>query len=364
MRKKGRNLLCLLVVPIMATYCGGSDDGGGGSGPLALVVTTDYQSGALTLVGRDLVATKNILTVHSDAVCRYDKITTRPYLISRFGADAIEVLDAANFSVTKEYSTGSGSNPQDILPISAERAYISLYAEDSLKVVNPITGAELGTVDLSNYADSDGVPEAAWMEKANDKAFVALQRLSNFMPSDKSTLLVLEGATGKVLKEIVLSATNPFGKVRYNQKLGKLVLSEMGSYGAKDGGVELIDLAQLQAEGLVVDEEALGGDVQDAVVLDENRGWAVVAVDAGAGASNTRVVAFNPKEGKVTATLHQGSGFSHGLLELSPDGKQLWVTDRSTTKPGLRIFDTASGQELSSSPIDVGLPPFMVCFLD
>ena len=365
MKNTKKSWLAILSASLFG--CGGGGGGPFSGVPAALVVTTDYQSGALSLVEKELAGVqKNIAVIHSDAVCRYDSVTKRPYVVSRYGADAVEVLDPKTFAVSKEYSTGSGSNPQDILPVSAERAYVSLYAENKLKVVHPTEGTELGTVDLAGWADRDGVPEAAWMEKVGERVFVALQRLENFAPSDRSSLLVLAAGTGKVEKEIALAATNPFGKIRYSKVLGKLVVAEMGFSGVQDGGVELVDPIALQPEGICVSEGQLGGDVLDAVILDQTRGWAVVSIPKTQGGweAKTQVVSFNPSTKSKTGTLLESEDFVHSLLELSPDGSQLWVTDRTLTAPGIRVFSTADGTELTQAPLDVGLPPFMVCFLD
>ena len=45
------------------------------------------------------------------------------------------------------------------------------------------------------------------------------------------------------------------------------------------------------------------------------------------------------------------------------DRKQLWLADRTRNKSGIRIFDVQNDDEITSGPIDVGLPPFAICFV-
>ncbi len=46
------------------------------------------------------------------------------------------------------------------------------------------------------------------------------------------------------------------------------------------------------------------------------------------------------------------------------DQGEIWVADGTLARPGLRVFDAASGAELTDAPLDVGLPPFSVCLAD
>jgi hypothetical protein len=48
-------------------------------------------------------------------------------------------------------------------------------------------------------------------------------------------------------------------------------------------------------------------------------------------------------------------------VELAPNG-ELFLTDRTATKPGIRIFDVTTDTEITTDPIDVGLPPFAITF--
>lgn len=347
--------------------CGSSEDGGPdpeGRGK-ALVITTDYQDGSYSLIDLEdhgVEATLNL--IGSDAVCRYDSVTRTPFIVSRMGTNAVEVLSPEEgWQVVGEYSVGAGSNPQDIAVVTAERAYVPRYNSADLLAVHPITGDELDSLDLSAYADPDGVPELAWTLVLDDQVFVAAQRLTDFMPGDYSSLLVLDAATGRVDREIRLSAVDPFSPIRYVPALDRIAVTEVGAFGALDGGLELLAPDAAGPAGLAVTEADLGGDLVDAVVVDENRGYAVIGVDQGGGEMTTRLVRFDPTTGQPAATLAEADAYDHSFLALSPDRSQLWVTDRHRTEPGVRIYSVEDDRELTDGPIDVGLPPFMVCFV-
>jgi hypothetical protein len=354
------------LVTVGCDASGGGPDGNGLGRGQALVVTTDYQTGSYATVDmEDRGVVADIEVIHPDAVCRYDPITATMYMISRLGADAVEVLDPENgWRVTYEYSVGPGSNPQDLAVVSVERAYVLRYGDARLAVVHPLTGAWLGEVDLSDWADSDGVPEAAWAVVHADWVYVAIQRLTGFLPSEYSSVLVLDAASGEVEREVRLTGTNPFARMRYSPALDRIVVSEAGRFGELDGGLELIDPADHSLSGFVLREQDLGGDIVDAVIVDDTKGYAVLAVTQPGHGRITSVIRFDPGTGEKTGVLAEADGFDYSFLELSPDASQLWITDRTRTAPGVRIFDTGDDTEITSVPISTGLPPFMICFVD
>ena len=45
------------------------------------------------------------------------------------------------------------------------------------------------------------------------------------------------------------------------------------------------------------------------------------------------------------------------------DRGELWVLDRGINRPGARVFRASDATEITSAPINLGLPPFQVIFL-
>jgi hypothetical protein len=329
----------------------------------ALVVTTDYETGAYAAIDpASRRAVKTCDVIHQDAVCRADPMTGFVFIVSRRLADAIEIVDtASSWDLVAEYSVGAGTNPQDIAIVSAARAYVARYSEPSLLVVDPLDGAELGAVDLGPYADADGAPEAAWLLAHGDRVYAALQKLVDFAVAGPSSVLVVDAASGEVVREIALAGANMYGKMRYAPAVDRVPLILAGRFGELDGGIQLLDPNDDTVSPYVVTEAALGGDLSDAVIAGADLGFAVIGVPAEGGAA-TRLVSFDPGTGEVGETLIDSDGWHLGFIELDPDGDELWVADRNPTQPGVRVFDAATGAELTDRPIDVGLPPFMICF--
>jgi len=351
-----------LVLPGCASENGGGADVGL---PAALVITTDYQSGAYSAIRlADLSGASTIDVIHQDSTCRHDPITGLPYVIQRLGADAIAVIDpGSRWRVVDEYSVGAGSNPQDIAVVAPDRAYVSLLGRDYLLVLDPAGGAALGLVDLSAFADGDGLPEASGLVAVGDSVYLTVLRLESFLPVNQSYLVEIDAATGVIVADYPLAAT-PSGKLRWNPVLERVVLIEPGSFSdPTDGGIELFDPATGQLSGLVITEAQLGGDVVDAVLASEDTGFAVVGLDS-AGKGRTRVVVFDPSSGEVTRVIEEADAWNHMHLELTPDHSQLWLAERRPNDPGVRIFDAATGDELTDGPISTGLPPFAICFVD
>ena len=330
----------------------------------ALVITSDYQSGAASTVDPvDWSVHQNAQVIHSDSVCRFDPVTELPYIVSRLGSDSITVLDPKDgWRVRNQYSVGAGTNAQDIAVVNEDRAYVPRFAAPELLIVHPTQGNELGRVDLSPYADEDGNPEAAQAAAVNGTVYVALQRLDDtWTPTDYSSLVLIDGEDGEIVEEVKLTAKNPVGKLRYSEPINGLVLIEAGTFGLLDGGIEYLDIDTKALSGLVITEAVLGGDVSDAVVVSRTKGYAVIGVYEGESAK-TRLVSFDPSSGIKLEELILSDGWELSYLELTRDSTELWVSDRAMTDPGIRIFDVATDQELTDAPIDVGLPPTMVCF--
>jgi len=160
---------------------------------------------------------------------------------------------------------------------------------------------------------------------------------------------------------VKLTATNPVGVFRYADSIQRVVVSLAGAFGVLDGGIEYFNPADHTVSGLVITEETLGGDIVDAVVVSEHKGYAVIGVYQG-NAATTRLVSFDPSKGELIAQIIASEGWDIGHIELTPNGSELWVADRTRDNPGIRIFDTADDLEITDEPIDVGLPPMMICF--
>ncbi len=335
-----------------------------------VVTTTDFSSGSFSSLDLGTnAATNDHLTIHSDAMVRtyQDKV----YIINRLGQDNMIVLHKDNLATPlTQFSTGNGTNPHDMAFVSESKAYISRYGHIQLLIVNPATGDSLGVVDLSAFADSDGFPEMSQLALYNNHLFVACQRLdqnNGFVPTDFSVLVVIDVTTDQVVdvdasvagtQGIVMSGKNPSGA---SQRGDKWILGTVNTFSdLTDGGIEVIDLANLESEGIVIGEGALGGNLNSLAMSSDNRGYVVVS---DANFANL-VKGFDLVTKSVSSNL---SGISGGFIpSLGVFGDQLYVLDRGSfsdpSSGGVKVYDVNTDQ-LVAGPINTGLPPSTIAFV-
>jgi DNA-binding beta-propeller fold protein YncE len=308
-----------------------------------------------------------VASAYSDARVRwYDG---RVYIINRFGADNIEVLDGSTFALVRQFSVGNGANPYDIAFASPTRAYVTRYETTDLWIVDPTTGAHTGTISLAGLADADGIPEMDHLEMVGPLLFVSLQRVdrnNGFAPTDSSLVAVVDTRTDLLVdcdaahggvQGILLPKTNPVTPFVFDEPRTRLYLGCAGQYDALDGGIVRIDPVSLAADGVVADEVALNGSVLDIAWHDDARAYAILT-DA---AFNTSLVRWSPVTGQRLETLYAPGGFTLADAELTPDGGEVWVCNSSFSAPGLRVFSTASQLPVGGA-ITCTLPPQGITF--
>lgn len=333
------------------------------------VVTSDYEvSGRVSTV--DVMAPwtvrEGLASVHSDAVAR--EFGGLIYVVNRLYQDNIQVLDPAqDFATVRQFSVGPGSNPQDIAFVSPDRAYVSRYEETALLEVDPSTGEITDTIDLAAFADADGIPEMGQMAIRGDRLFVAIQRLDRdyyWLPVPPSYLAVLDTDTNQLVdvdpatpgvQGIVLASTNPSTEILVDEALGVLYVGETGKWGLLDGEVEAIDPASLLSLGAVTTEAALGGELNDVTLPVGGRAHAVVSVSSPSW--EAFAIAFDWETGAKIEDVWRPGGFDVTDVEVHAGARELFVSDRTYAAPGVRVFDAASGTQLTAGPLDVGLPP-------
>jgi streptogramin lyase len=378
-------LLARLLLATLAGCAGGQVTGPDFTPPppavaaSAFVVTTDFQTGSFATFGLDAptAVARNLGRIHSDAVALYHDGLV--YVINRLGGDSIQALDPqAGFATLWECSVGNGANPHDLIFAAPDKAYVTLYERTELLIVDPSVGPSCdgfvrGSIDLAALADADGVPEMDTGAIIDGRLFVALERLDRdtfLQPREQAVLAVIDVASDTLLDVdpatpesdgIVLTGKNPFtgGRGLMRDTDGNIVLNEVGSFGdLADGGIERVDPQRLTSLGFLMTEVDFGGNLTDFVLVDAHIGYAIVADLE----FRNLLVRFDPTERRVVATLLASDEYLVDL-ELEPTRGEIYLTDRTLKRPGIRIFRASDGTELTSVPIDTGLPPFDVVFL-
>ena len=329
----------------------------------AYVVESDYATGSCSGVNAtSKVPACDVSSVHADARVRW--YNGRVYVVNRFGADNIQVLDGITYALVRQFTVGNGANPYDIAFASPTHAYVTRYESADLWIVDPATGAHTGTVSLASLADADGIPEMDHLEMVGPLLFVSLQRVdrnAGFQPTDSSLVAVVDtrtdvlvdcDATTPGVQGILLPRTNPVTPFVFDEPRTRLYLGCAGRYGVVDGGIVRVDPVSLRADGVAAEEDSLGGDVLDLAWHDDQRAYAIVSDPL----FNTELIRWSPSSGRRVATLYQPGGFSLSDAEVTPDGDEVWACNSSFGSPGIRVFSTATGLPVGS-PITCTLPP-------
>lgn len=336
-------------------------------GDLLFILSNDYEftagNCATMEMGSPWAVDENLAPLCADAVAR--EYLDLVYVVGRAGCDHIQVLDPQQgFGTLLQFSTGAGSNPQDICFVSPTRAFVTRYDHAELWEVDPSTGEHTDSIDLSPLADADGLPEMMGMAIAGDRLYVGVQRLDRdyyWTPVAPGYLAVIDLATNTLVdmepgqqgvQGFALAATNPSMLFAEDPLTGRILIGETGSYGTLDGGIEIFDPATEQSLGFAITEAELGGELNQWTSVDMRLGFAITLSSSWA----TAVVAFDLHAGTNLGTVISSNEYAYTHLATDPSYGELYVADASYVESGVRVFDTATFEPLSGL-IPVGLYP-------
>lgn len=346
-------------------------DGGAGC-PLTrvLVTTTDGTEGAYVT---GTVATRTLAyvpppmgsMVEQDHVVR--RAGCRVYDLWRsFGAGPNEIveLDPANpymprrrISIPPVPMVGA-PNPYDIVEISPTKSYLVLYNSPRLFVFNPQTGAMSGSVDLTAFAGSDGIPEAAVVHAANGRAWVALQqldRMAGYAPPARSTVVAIDTTTDQLAD---LDAAMPGVQASVSLTYGNpqtasatldgnfWLVASTGTFGNRmDGGIDVIDTRSGRVVATISAAE-LGADPGSLAVVSATRAWVVTRPSTDSGAVSRVLPITLAVAMPVGAPLFDRPE-PLSDLQLGPDGN-VWALNGSFGASGAVYVFRQDGTTLST----------------
>jgi hypothetical protein len=348
---------------------------------VAFVLTTDFSTGSYSVV--DLTS-RNVFKdlkrggVHSDAIARLFVNPSafpngRVYVVNRLGADSIQIIDPQLGFITPEngeISVGNGTNPQDIVFVNVNKAYVSCLASAQLVILNPTTLTRLGVLDLSRLVtpnDGDGSPEPAYMLMHNGLVYVVLQHIDFTQPQPPKVangeVVVIDPTTDQIVTVIELHGKNPFSEIQFSPTLNRILISSVGDFGVIDGGIEAInpDTHTVDAR-FAISEATMGGDITAFVTVSRTKGFAIVEDANFANA----LITFDPSTGRRLKTIVGPLNVPVPQLAINGNNEvYLAITDTETTSTGLRIFDALTDNEITTTPLNVGqLPPLFTLFIE
>ncbi len=351
------------------------------AGNTAVVLGANFTdpTGTLSLLPINAPRTpvKNIQTTHSDAVVRsYGGLI---YVVNRLGGDNVQVVDPADgFAVIGQFSTGQGTNPQDLIPVSGTKAYVSLYqpednrseelAVDDILVMNPQTGEILKTIDLTPFTANDGerFARASDMVKVGGKILVAVQDLGDLAEAadQPGKIVAIDLATDAVSDSVVLSCRDPVAMAYSNETaLLYVACADYFHLETSFGGVEVVDPEGLISLGLFVTDNHLGGAPGD-IEVHGGRGFVTVGTEnEGKTVYATSVVSFSldVADPRDIHTVYEGAAY---IQEIAVDANgRLLVGDRDPAVNGIFFLDAATG-DVVDGPVNMGPLPSSIAFVE
>ncbi|MBI4209660.1 MAG: hypothetical protein HY538_08165 [Deltaproteobacteria bacterium] len=344
--------------------------------PIALVVTNDGGFKVASFAWIDLgtrqpFVTEEVLSTSSgDILARVHNQTV--YFLHRCD-NVITIIDFDNIAEPTQWSypkTGScAPDLVDLVFTSGGKAYASYFAsspQESLAIIDLETGDRTGFIDLSSVVDpkdTDGRPEADQMSVVGNKLFLTLQELDISdlpKPVRPGKIVVIDTLSDTIETVIELQGMNPFNELIYDSTTDRIYVSEVGVWGVLDGGIEIINPDTLESEGFWVTEEDLGGDLTDFAVVSSSKGYALIQ-DMNL---NTKVVPFSDSAAQAPILeVRSGEGNYLSVIELNSLG-ELYVGDRSVRHAGVWVINTVDDTFLTDEPIDVGLLPVDIVFVE
>jgi DNA-binding beta-propeller fold protein YncE len=364
-----------LVCFALATACGDNQDNSrpDASGmqdaahpvPMAVVVSGDFDmTGIMSKLDiTSLEVTPNVApagAVAGDPVVRH--FGNRLYVVNRFGANNVTVLDASTFALVEQYSTGENSNPQDVAVVGNDLYVPALGTTGMVKIT--VTTGDSEVIDLGTaLADPDGNPDCVSAYAVGSKVFVACGLREDFFPSGPGKVAVYDTASGEITA-VTLPAENPqnyFVRTPESSMLGgDLLIPLVPSYNDYSTGcVARVSTGSTPtascADGL--SNMDLGGfqahlDVApDGTVL-----WIVVStLDDNFENPTGSLRGFDLTTGTLWSAALSPTTQLINDVAACPDGSVV-VVDRTMDAAGLRVYGSDT-TERTSAAMAFGLPP-------
>jgi len=313
------------------------------SGPHVVVATTDFVGGALAAVtvddSGDACVADRLVSIGGDAVVR--STDRRVWVLERTGGSTLTAYDPGAYQQpVVEVVVAPGGNAHDLVRYD-DQLFVSLYDEARIAVLDG-DGDPVGEVDLSPYADADGLPEVDRLVVTDVGLFAALQRLDR-----DSGWVGTEGYVVRIdpadLSVETLWSTGPNPRLAAHPD-GERLVALTGHYFAPDGALEVVDPVDDAVDPLLVEEELgfdLGSSAGSVVVgtAFEEGGDSVLA---GWDADGVRVLqegaawyvdAVSTPLGVVVATRRGWGGQGAGELLLVDDEGVSWLADGFALDP-------------------------------
>ncbi len=300
-------------------------------------------------------------------------------LAASFATGRVAVISPTTWNVERFVALGDACGAAiDVAAISATRAYATCANATSLVRFDPSTGVAAPAVDLSVFADDDGVPDLGWMARYGGRLLVQVRRFNPNHPGAfqaPAMIAVVDLATETLVdcdpqragvQAIELAGTPPKFKMQIIPTTRRLLVSATGGF-FDHGGIEMIDLVALRSLGLVIREEddQTGADLGAFIMVTPERGYLVYSTDL---LLSSHLKGFGLTTGVDPGLeLHVALNYFVPALAFDPLSNHLFVPEGGWNGSGVHVFNATSGVRLttmptptSGDPTDVELLPVAI----
>lgn len=325
-------------------------------------VASDFSAGQLATVASGGAVTDAIFPTTTDPAVEVDG--DRVFLLDRSSENTVRMYDPADWSAPLvELSTGDGSNPQDV-GRCGDTLVVSTYADDALQLYSVTTGLPTGTIDLSAYADDDGVPEADSVARGPDgDLYVTLNRIDTRVfpwtsADGTGVLLRVDCDTLAVAAEWT---TGPNPSLQPDPEDAGRFLVRTGDYYNPDYTAKL--------DGAIHRFDPVAGTISDPILTEAAFGYNLAALAGSAGGRSILVAddayawsvwCVDLATGEATATDAVDAFIGDAVA--TPDGK-VWLPYRAgyagngdPVVEGLVAWDPAACA--AEPPVSTLFPPY------
>jgi hypothetical protein len=283
------------------------------------------------------------------------------------GDDTISVLDPETLTPIQVYALAEDSRPVDIAVVDGRRAFVTRELATHLLRLDLTTGDTTDIIDLSVFADTDGIPDMNFMAMHEEKLFIQIRRRDDITGGfgDPPYLAVVDVNTEQLIdvdpvapgvQAIELVGTAPKFKMQIVPETNRLFVSASGEF-FDAGGIEMIDLDSLASLGLVIAEhgDQVGADLGAFVMVTPEVGYLTFSTDF---ALSSHLKRFTVSGGVETVgELYGVLGYFVPVMVFDPPTNTFFFPDGNFDNEGVQVFDAATGERLTEAAIAVPGPP-------
>lgn len=361
-----------LALALALVACGGSDefvppgdddpavdagpdpDAGGPAPSRVAAVAGDFvATGVLSTVDAPSLAVDSAAVAGiagSDPAIR--RVGDELFVINRFGGDNVTIIDAGTLALVDQLSTGSGSNPQDVAVVG-DKLYVAALGADSVLVIDRTAPSPIVEIDLSTL-DDDGLPDCVSAVTVGTRVFVVCGLLDNFSPDVPGKLVVIDTSDDTVETSIDLPSMNPLGWLEpVGADLYVVTVPDFQDY--TTGCLVRITTGATPTATCAITNDAIDGYFTE-ISQAGGQTWGVrYAYDAGFNGSGDLVPV--DLDADTMGAVLDATGVQ--ATDLTGCGDHVYIADKAVGAEGLRVYQVEGSSlvELTTAPLDIGLPP-------